>query len=486
MNKNNFIEVQNLFCTYNSKVILRNINFKISSGEAVAIIGKSGSGKTTLAYCLTGIIPHRIPAKIEGEIKINDKSYGELSFRDIIKNINIVLEDYEAQIFGLTVEEELAFGLENLGLPTNEIENRINWALKTFNLIDKRKMLVSELSGGLKQRLAIASTVILKPNFLVLDNPTANLDWNGILRLKEIINELKSYGCGLILMLRKIKGFEDCIDKVYFLNSGSLKEVNYDIESSFNSIHIDNYRHNSENELIIRVEDLWFKYNGPYVLKGINLDVYGGEVLAVMGSNGSGKTTLMKHLNGLLKPCKGRVIVCGMDTKHYSASSLAKIVGLAFQDPNKHLFANTVWDEVSFGCKVLKLPMKNVVEALKLLKLYDLKDKGIHELSMGEKVRVVIASALALNPKVLILDEPTTGQDSDLLVELAKLILKLKSNGKSIVIVTHDSDFALQIADKIAILINGELKYLGSPSEILFNDKILSEACLEPPSNYLR
>ncbi|RLE53695.1 MAG: ABC transporter [Candidatus Methanomethylicota archaeon] len=477
------IVVQDLHCSYGSREVLRGVNLSVSSGEVAAIVGVSGSGKSTLAYCLSGIIPHKIEAEVSGEISIDDTNYRELSFRDIISHVNIVMEDYESQIFGLTVEEDIAFGLENLGLPRSEIANRLDWALMAFDLIDRRKALVSELSGGLKQRLAIASTAVLKPDFLILDNPTSNLDWPGILKLKQLVQELKTSGSGVILMLRKIKGFEECIDKIYILNSGSLRQVEFSnsaLTPQFKPL-IRNSRE-SVGSALISIEDVWFKYGGPYVLKGINLKVYAGESLVVMGCNGSGKTTLMKHLNGLLKPCKGRVVVCGRDTRNFSAAQMARFVGLAFQDPDKHLFAETVWEEVSFGCRNLNLPLENATKALKLLKLVELKDKPIHELSMGEKVRVVVASALALDPKVLVLDEPTTGQDYDLLQELAYLIYKLKVSGKAVVVVTHDSDFALAIADRIAVMNDGKIAYCGKPMEILYNEEVVEKAKLEPPS----
>lgn len=482
----NYIEVGGLSCSYDSKRVLRRVNFRISSNEALAIVGRSGSGKTTLAYCLTGIIPHKIKADVDGEILLNGVSYRELGFHEITNNINIVLEDYESQIFGLTVEEELAFGLENLGLPRMEISGRINWALETFDLYNQRRMLVSELSGGLKQRLAIASTVILKPHFLILDNPTANLDWSGVLKLKKTVMDLKSSGCGLILLLRKIKGFEDCLDKVFILHEGLLQNVNpryIGFPSLLPSSRSDANKapNKFDTKPVISVEDVWFKYDVSYVLKGVSLNVHERESLTVMGSNGSGKTTLIKHLNGLLKPDRGRIIVCGRDTRHFTAASMAELVGLAFQDPDKHLFAETVWDEVSFGCKVLNLSIENAVRALRFLGIYDLRDRFIHELSMGEKVRVVIASALALDPKILVLDEPTTGQDVELLRELANLIFKLKSNGKSVVVVTHDSDFALAVADRVAVMVDGKIKYTGPPAKVLFDNEVLGEACLEPP-----
>jgi len=189
----------------------------------------------------------------------------------------------------------------------------------------------------------------------------------------------------------------------------------------------------------------------------------------------------MKLLNGLLKPTKGEVLIDGKSTRRMSPAEAARMVGLAFQDPSKHLFAETVWDEVSFGCRNLGLPLENAERVLQLLGLTSLRDKPVYKLSMGEKVRTVIASALALNPQVLILDEPTTGQDESVLRELASIIGEAKRLGKSIVVVTHDSEFALAVADRVAVLVDGKVKCIGEAESVLLNEQILEEAGLEPP-----
>ncbi|MCD6409438.1 MAG: ATP-binding cassette domain-containing protein [Candidatus Verstraetearchaeota archaeon] len=449
-------------------------------GEVTAVIGKSGSGKTTLAYCLSGIIPHRIHASISGEVRVNGIDILSSSFTEVVKNVNVVLEDYESQIFGLTVEEDIVFGLENLNIPNLEIRERLECVLELFNLRDRQHALISELSGGLKQRLAIASVVALKPKFLILDNPTSNLDWPGVKGLSKAIAELKRHGCGIVLFLRKLKGLENVVDKLFLLEEGVLKPGALHTFSTLPSSRVSSSG-GGRLSPIIKVEDVWFRYDGPWVLKSVTLEVCRGEVLAVMGRNGSGKTTLMKLLNGLLKPTKGEVLIDGKSTRRTSSAEVARIVGLAFQDPSKHLFAETVWDEVSFGCRNLGLPLENAERALQLLELTSLRDKPVYKLSMGEKVRTVIASALALNPQVLILDEPTTGQDESVLRELASIIGEAKRLGKSIVVVTHDSEFALAVADRVAVLVDGRVRCIGEAESVLLNEQILEEAGLEPP-----
>jgi len=478
--REHLLTVSSLSCRYGEHKVLNGVNLKIRSGEAVAIVGKSGSGKTTLAYALCGIIPRRVDAEVEGEVKFDEFNLSDLSFQEILRNINIVLEDYEAQIFGLTVEEDIVFGLENLGISRKEISEKLKWVLEFFGLEKYRSYEVSELSGGMKQRLCIASTTILSPSFLILDNPTSNLDWEGVVKLSQVISRLKEEGMGIILMLRKLKGFEKTLDRIYQLRDGKLRRTSYEKLSRPYIKH--KYVEHPPSEVpIIEFRDVWFRYNGPYVLQGINMKVYEGEVVALMGRNGSGKTTMMKLIDGLLMPERGKVIVAGREISKLKAPERAKIVGLAFQDPLKHIFSETVWDEVSFGCRKLGMSLENARKALFLMKLEKIQDRETYKLSMGEKVRTVVASALALNPKVLLLDEPTTGQDYELLGELIAIVRKVSMIGKTVIIVTHDSDFALSVADRVTILNHGKIVRIGKADEVLMDRKLLSEAWIEPP-----
>ncbi len=475
------LEATNLFCSYDSKPILRGVSLRVCSGEAVAVVGKSGSGKTTLAKCLAGLIPHRISAFLEGAVLIDGMNMSRMDFREVVKHVGFVMEEYEAQIFGLTVEEDIVFGLENLGLLREEIAQRLEWALKSFGLWDRRDSHIFELSGGLKQRLALAAAAAMQPNFLILDNPTANLDWVGVNRLADAIEHLKRNGCGVVATLRKLKGLETCFDQIYRLEEGILRKLGEAREFRFGCFEKPPLTRTQDRSKAVKVENLWFRYDSDYVLKGVNLEVFEGEVLSIMGCNGSGKTTLVKHFNGLLKPTKGRVVVCGLDTTGKAPSELAKYVGFAFQDPSKHMFAETVWEEVLFGCRCLGLPKENAERALKLMGIEELRQRDPYSLSMGEKVRVALASALASDPKVLVLDEPTTGQDEELLADLAKVLLKLKRIGKAVVVVTHDSDFASTVSDKVVVLAEGEVLAYGEAAEVLSSQLLLGQAGLEPP-----
>jgi len=479
------LRVEHLACCYDSRCVLKDINLEVKPGEAIAIIGGSGAGKTTLAYCLTGIIPHKVPAEVSGRITINGINVLEARLDAILESINIVLEDADAQSFGLTVEEDIVFGLENLGLSREEISRRLEESLVLFNLKPYAKNMVSSLSGGLKRRLAIASVYAMRPSFLVLDAPDSNLDWPGTNELSLAISRLKERSHGVVVLLRRYRSLGGTIDRFYTLEDGVLKQarppsgVGVGVKSAERPCRRGN---GWSGEPIIKIENVWFKYSGPWVLRDVNLNVNSGEILTIMGRNGSGKTTLLKLLNGLLKPTRGRVIIDGKDTRLTSTSQLARTVALAFQDPSRRFFAETVWEEVSFGCRHLGLPLEWAKEALMALDIEDLHDKPVYKLSMSEKVRVMIASALAVKPKVLVLDEPTTGQDDKVLKDLAAIACRMRESGKAVVIVTHDTDFAIEVSDRVVVLIDGGIAWSEKPWELILEHELLERAGLEPPT----
>lgn len=475
---NQELRVVELGCRYNKQWVFRNISFTVKPGEIVGVVGSSGSGKTTLACCLVGVIPRKIKAEVSGKIYLNGRDLSEIPFEESIKILNMVLQNYDMQIFGLTVREDLLFTLENIEDNNEEIEKRLNRILKNFGLEKYVDYEVSELSGGLRQRLALASILLMNPKYIVLDDPTANLDWRGVKELVNILTELKKNKRGVIIMGRRLKGFESIVDKVIYLNQSNTQSNS--ITNSQNSLH-DTVERNAR-EPVIQFRDVWFKYKRDFVLKNISLDIYRGESIALMGLNGSGKTTLAKLINGLLRPTKGVVRVLGIDTKTSSPARMSRYVGFVFQDPDKHIVFDTVWDEVTFVARNLSLSFNHAEEALKLLGLENLRNEAPYYLSMGEKVRLSIASTLASNPEILILDEPTTGQDEETLSTLSLLIKKLKSKNKTSIIITHDSDFALEVSDRVIVMSEGVVVADGPPNEILFNGEILEEYGLEPPS----
>jgi len=471
----NYLEVTGLSCKYSSEWVLRDISFKVRKGEALAILGRSASGKTTLAYCLSGIIPNRISGTVSGSIVADGEELIGKPIREFNKAIGIVLQNYELQIFGLTVEEDLELSL------CDGDDERLEWALEFFDLKKYRDYYVHELSGGLKHRLVLASTIVTNPKYVILDDPVANLDWKSKKMVANMIRILKENGKGVIVLGRRLKGLEDVIDKVLYLLGGATENGNICL-SDTTGLNINAPPKLNDDRHVVEFNQVYYKYSSEYVLKNISLKIKRGEILSVMGPNGSGKTTLMKHIIGLLKPCKGSVLVNGIDTRKASPARMARHVGMVFQDPEKYFVSETVWDEVLFGVRNLNLDEGLVEEALNMLGLIYKKNSSPYSLSMGEKIRLSIASVIAMNPEIIILDEPTTGQDNETLKQIIAIINKIKNISKTIVIVTHDSDFALSVADRIVILNDGSIIAEGNPAQILSDSKLIDDAGIEPPS----
>ncbi len=468
------LEVKNLSCRYDSKWVLRDVSFKVKPGEALAIVGPSASGKTTLAYCLSGIIPNRIRAEVSGRIRVDGEEFLGKPIKEVISSIGVILQNYELQIFGLTVEEDLELSVKKDG------EGMLEWVLRFFELEKYRRYHVHELSGGLRHRLVIASTILTDPKYIVMDDPVANLDWNSRKIVAGTVELLKERGKGIIILGRRLKGLESVIDRWMHINQeyvGSAakapqyaKTTNTKIATKFS------------DDPIVEFREVYYRYSEEYVLKNISLQIMRGEVHAIMGPNGSGKTTLMKHINGLLKPSRGVVLVNGIDTRCASPAEMSRHVGIVFQDPERYFVSETVWDEVAFGVRNLGLDEKNVEEVLCMLKLEDKKYSSPYSLSMGEKIRLYIASVLAMDPEIIILDEPTTGQDEETLKQIEAIIEKLKGMNKTIIVVTHDSDFALSVADRLTILKDGSVYVEGSPVELLSNTSLIEKVGIEPLS----
>lgn len=470
------LEVKNLNCRYDSRWILRDVSFKVKPGEALAIVGPSASGKTTLAYCLSGIIPNRIRAEVSGKMKIDGEELLGKPIREIIRSIGIALQNYELQIFGLTVEEDLELSIRE------DDEDTLEWVLRFFELEKYRKHYVHELSGGLKHRLVIASTILTDPKYILMDDPVANLDWNSRRIVAKTIKLLKEKRKGVIILGRRLKGLEKVIDRWMYINQERIENLDQGPRHTKTT----NIKIVSEisDDSVVEFREVYYRYSKDkgYVLKNISLRIGRGEIHVIMGPNGSGKTTLMKHINGLLKPSRGTVLVNGIDTNQTSPAEMSRHVGIVFQDPERYFVSETVWDEVAFGVRNLGLSEKNIEEALHMLNLVDKKDSSPYFLSMGEKIRVYIASVLAMDPKIIILDEPTTGQDEETLEQMKNTIEKLKNMGKTVIVVTHDSDFALSIADRLTILKDGSVYAEGSPLELLNNTKLVEEVGIEPLS----
>ena len=511
------------------KPALENINTKIEDGEFVLISGPSSCGKTSLCRCLNGLIPHFYGGTIKGKVNVEGFDVLKTSTRKLALKVGFVSQDPENQLVALNVEDEIAFGLENFGFPKSLIAKRIEESLNAVGAEELRLKNIYELSGGEKQKIAIASVLALQPKILVLDEPTSQLDPKSsedILALIEKLND--ELGITIILVEHRLERVLHHADRLILMLDGrivadgkprevmskhnleefydlfppvvklvkklkkrgfnfnnyplTVKELRISLNNELKKLRFKKLNKNPEKQseysyfnskrVAIEVKNLSYTYpNGFRALKNINLKIFEGEFVAIMGRNSSGKTTLVKHFSGLLKPSKGEVYVYGVNVEKIPTAKLSEIVGFVFQNPSDHLFAETVEEEIMFGLKNLNLPEDEIKRRVNyVLKVFGLEGKEKvypRFLSGGEKQRVALASIIALQPKILVLDEPTRGMDYKLKVELMKYLDSYRKNGNTIILVTHDVEVVAEYADRVVLMGDGKVIVDGFKREIL-------------------
>ncbi|TGE36215.1 ABC transporter ATP-binding protein [Desulfosporosinus fructosivorans] len=542
---NTAIELKNVSYRYPSAVepCLKNVNLTVEKGKFIVVMGASGAGKTTLSLCLNGLIPQLLEGELTGQIDVAGYDVRKTAVQSISRILGLVLQDPETQIIGSTVEEDTAFGPRNFLVPLEDIKWRVNQALDKVRLKGYNDRLTEELSGGEKQRLAIAGVLVMEPEILVLDEPTSELDPVGRSEIYETLDDLRRKKDLTILLVEHSS--EEVIkkaDEVVVLNQGevawsgvptelfrnihllrqfgikpipvsligwnfyergwiSLDEIPLDIPSAEGLIRrllpkcgyqermdlpLKQESHIPEKEAAVQICELIYQYNsGPPALQGINLTIGAGEFVALIGQNGAGKTTLAKHLNGLLKPTRGSVIVDGMNTSQYDTSHLSKTIGYVFQNPDHQIFSASVEKELEFGLKNAGLKGQEVKERVNDILLYTGLDRyrNVHPFSLGkgERQMVAVASILVLNPKLLIIDEPTTGSDWVGIQTMMALIRKLHNAGTTIIMISHDMDLVAQYAKRIIVLKDGCITLDGNPQDVFSNEEILLDSAIVPP-----
>ena len=539
------VKVKDLRFTYKGgkKPALNGISLKIEKGEFFAILGPNGAGKTTLALCLIGVIPHYIEGEYDGEVVVNGLRILEHSIQEVATRLGLILQDPESQIIGITVKDDVAFGPCNLGLSRDEVLQRVKYSLGVVRLNGYEERETYRLSGGEKQRVAIASVLALKPDILVADEPTSELDPIGKREVFDTLLKLRNEeGKTIIMITHEVDWAVKCADRIgilydgRFVSVGEPREVIRELgeeglrrygvrvpQASQLYFRLERYLDGNKSpwitveeafsalkellgkkrglkeimargrelvkstgEPVIIVEDLWHIYPGGIeALRGINMHVYRGEHLAIIGQNGSGKTTLVKHFNGLLKPTKGRVLVFGTDTRNVSVSELSKKVGYVFQNPDHQIFAPSILEEVAFGLRNLKLPeeevRKRVSWALNFVGLEGREEEHPFKLSKAERQMLAVASILSMKPDVIIVDEPTTGQDWMGVNKIMNMLDELKRMGHTIITITHDMRAVAEHADRVIVLQRGRILHEGSPREVFSKPEILMQTYLEPP-----
>lgn len=488
---------------------IRSLNFTLNPGEILLLAGSSGCGKTTLMRCINGLIPHAYQGTLEGEIEIFGRSIREMSLAEISSEIGTVLQDPDRQIVASFVFNEVAFGLENLGLPREEIFRRVNGVMDYLNIGFLKDRETFQLSGGEKQKVALAGVLAMRPRILLLDEPLASLDPASAQEALGIFRKLADDGISIILVEHRV---EDVLaihpEQVLYLEDGSqayygdtpglLDCVDYSQIKLPASIVMERSRtapaepfHSSlegkDGEVLVEFDDVHFQYKEdlPEVLTGVNCAIHKGDVVAILGHNGAGKTTLVKHALGLLKPTRGTVRLQRADTRKSSIAQNAHTIGYVFQSPTQMLFAQTVRSELGFGPENLGHPKEQVVKdvewAIKTVNLEDELDMPPLALSFGQQKRVSIAAILAMRSRILMMDEPTAGQDYWNYMAFMDSILQMPGFD-SILFITHDVDLAVVYANRILLVDKGRIIADGKPEEVLADEERLNQARVLPTS----
>ena len=527
------ITIEDLSFTYpkQNHPALRNLSGSIDQGQWTVLMGREGAGKSTLCLALNGLIPHFFRGRYQGRVMVGGRDPARTKVSEMARRVGLVLQDFEAQLFSTTVELEMVFGLENMGLPRGEMEARIQTYLKWVGLEKMRQREPATLSGGEKQRLAIGAVLAMEPDFLVLDEPTTDLDPAGRQAVYEIINHWRNLGKTLILVEQDPDVVLEA-DRLWVIHEGELKAAGIPetllSEDSFSdwqlqrpalmelfhllgrperpltvaeaqvllggesplSAEKDSQTLEGQittDQVLVLADRVEYRYppGKTKALSQVTLEIREGEFIALLGPNGSGKSTLARLINGLLKPTAGRVLVKGRPTTAFSPPEMAKEVGYVFQNPDHQLFARTVEEEVGFGPRVLGLETKTirqrVKEALEAVDLEGYEKREPFALTKGERQRLAVASMLAARPWLLILDEPTTGLDYGHQRGLLEMLNRLNQQGHTILIVTHHLWVAAEYCRRCVVLKEGRIWLEGATRTVFQQETHLKEASLVLP-----
>jgi energy-coupling factor transporter ATP-binding protein EcfA2 len=489
---------------------IENINFSIQPGQVLLIAGSSGCGKTTLMRCINGLIPHTYRGEMSGSIRLFGKSVNGLGLVEISQSIGTLLQDPERQILGSYVLNEVAFGLESLGLPRDEIQARAEKALDRLGILHLSDQETFGTSGGEKQKIALAGILAMEPSILLLDEPLASLDPASAHEALHAFRDLANEGYAVVIVEHRVEDVLEINPEVvmymddgrisYWGNAAGLMQVvDYHRIKLPAEVVIERARQSPEPEFnpivlpegdkdtLVKYDDVHFHYKTgqPDVLKGINLEINKGDVIAILGHNGSGKTTLVKHALGLLKPTQGSVQLEGKDTRQMTVAQSAHTVGYVFQSPSQMLFAPTVSEELAFGPRNLgyssEIIEKNVDWAIETVHLKSEMEIPPLALSFGQQKRVSIAAILAMKSRILMMDEPTAGQDYWNYTAFMDAILQMPGFD-AVVFITHDLDLALIYANRILLVYGGELLADGPAHEVLREESLLRASRILPTS----
>lgn len=517
------------------------VTFDMSPGEVVLLLGPSGSGKSTLALTLNGLIPHAVAAHVEGTVEVAGTDTASTTVAELSTHVAMVFQDPDAQLVTGTLLDEVAFGPENLRMPVGEVLSRAEAALRRVGLWERRTENPDRLSGGGRQRLAIACALAMGSPLLVLDEPTANLDPSGIEDVYEALADVVRDGDRAILLVEhNLDAAVGFVDRVVVLDEGgrlaadgTVDEVLRDRADELHDLGVwlpvsalaalrlrragyrldplpltpaelrtalegqperslssaPQTRAGSEasdsTDPLISVRGLTLRRGRTEVLHGVDLDIAAGEFVAVVGANGAGKTSLIQALAGVIPPPRGTVLVGGLDVARADARTLTSHVGFVFQNPEHQFIAHTVFDEVAHGLRRQHLPEEEVRErTVALLRRFGLQQRAdAHPflLSGGQKRRLSVGTALVAGAPVLVLDEPTFGQDRARADELLALLRELNSEGTTVIVVTHDMQLVTEYAHRTVVLADGRVVAAGPTTEVFADEATVERAGLRLP-----
>ena len=516
-----------------AEATLKDISFDIAKGEKVLILGPSGSGKSTLAQCLNGIIPNIHKGQAKGQVRIDGQDIFKQSIYDKSQSVSTVLQDPDGQFIGLTVAEDLAFALENDCADQSEMKDKVALWAERLDLTSLLNYRPQDLSGGQKQRVSLAGVLIDESPILLFDEPLANLDPKSGQETIDLIDKIhKEVGATTIIIEHRL---EDVlyrpVDRILLVNDGTLlfngspdellsstlllengireplyvtvlRRLGFDTRDAQNLSQLDALdlsglvlpdrvlkdKRDSSSDSILKVEGLSVSYgDNPAIIEDMSFSLKKGERLAIVGKNGAGKSTLAKALCGFV-PSQGKLTYKGQDISQDSIAERSERIGFVLQNPNQMISQTMIFDEVALGLRLRGIEEteveERVHEVLKTCGLYSFRKWPISALSFGQKKRVTIASILVLKPEIIILDEPTAGQDYKTYTDIMNFLDSLQKQGHTIVMITHDMQLMLEYSDRCIVVLEGKIIADDNPVTILNQKDLLESANLKQTSLY--
>ena len=545
---NTIIDMDDVSFSYSdaTEPALSHASLTVNEGDFIGVIGPSGAGKSTLAACLSGAVPHHFAGSFYGSVTVDGRDTCDVSLTDISQIVGSVLQDIDTQMVASVVEDELLFGLENFGVPHDQIEQRVAETLETVGISDLRDREIATLSGGQKQKVAIAAILALQPRVMVLDEPTAALDPASSLLVFDTLRDInRRLDITVVVIEQKVALLSEYCNRLIVLDHGrlalsgtphevfahadELRTIGVDsprvarISNSLEadgitcadrpclnvdeavrliarvakghvadvsvtapspSPHIPVRPHARGAEPVLTFEHVDFAYPlGGAEVTDLNLTVYPGELVGLVGQNGAGKTTLTKLLTGLLKPRSGSVRVAGLDTREVPTSRIARQASTLFQNPDRQICKDTVLDEIAFGLELQGIGHDEACErARRVAERFGLPlEEAPFSLSRGQRQMVALASVVVTEPRIVVLDEPTSGLDYRECMTVMETVRDMAEHGCAVIMVCHDMEVVSDFAERIAVMAHGRILDAGETRQLFANVELMHRAYVEPP-----